>query len=627
MGLNLTFRRKIALAIALTAAGTIALCLTALLSLKSVLNSSEHVSELGGAADALMELQIELYALVEQRAELTPDKIEAFQQGQQLILSEFVPALEQATANTDSSIQGYTADIPGLVREHIQTLSEWTRMKTEFGLNAELGLHGELNHLGGQLSGLVSSFSGLSGIMQEVRQYEKDFLIEADPAKSKLALEALNDLITNLTEFGFENYVEVAKQYEAALNEVTARYGEVLTLQQQLTQQVGDIIQRSGDAEHYLEDQVIVAARAESNQTVERAQATMIGVGLLVLILVITLLAWTGIGAIRGLNRTINALNQIAGGNLTVKVDKQADDEFGQLADAVNQMTDDLHGIVSHVTSTSNELSGMSGSLSSAVETIATSNSFTSEQTTSMAAATEQMNATVAEVAQTTVKVNDGAKMAHQAASEGGQIISRALDALSDVAEVVNRNVEQMHELGRRSEKIDVVIEVIKNVAEQTNLLALNAAIEAARAGEAGRGFAVVADEVRTLAEKTVGASNEITEIVHELQAGTRNAIASIETGRENVERGNQYGVEAADAVRAIEGQVETASDQTQQIAVAIEQLASTVKEIAENMEQVSGSLDQSSTESNSIVEASQQVAQRAIELKQMTTRFEVSAA
>ncbi|WP_421861845.1 methyl-accepting chemotaxis protein [Motiliproteus sp.] len=625
MGLNLTFRRKIALAIALTAAGTIALCLTALLSLKSVTNSSEQVSQLGDVADALMELQIELYALVEQRAQLTPDNLERFSQDQQQILSVFVPALEQASSKTEDSVQQHTAGIPALVREHLQTLANWTQLKTTFGMNSDLGLHGKLNQVGEQLNGLVSNFSGLAGIMQEVRQFEKDFLIEADPEKSQLALEALTDLKTNLTEFGFENYVKVAEEYEAALNEVTASYGEVLKLEQQLINQVGSIIVAAGEAEHYIEDEVMVGANAASLQTVERAQATMIGVGILVLAVVIALLAWTGIGAIRGLNRTISTLNQIAGGNLTVKVEKQTDDEFGQLADAVNQMTDDLHGIVSHVTTTSNELSGMSGSLSSAVENIATSNSFTSEQTTSMAAATEQMNATVAEVAQTTLKVNDGAKQAHQAANEGGQVISRALEALSDVAEVVNQNVEQMHELGRRSEKIDVVIEVIKNVAEQTNLLALNAAIEAARAGEAGRGFAVVADEVRTLAEKTVGASNEITEIVNELQSGTRNAITSIETGRESVERGNQYGIEAAEAVRSIEDQVETASDQTQQIAVAIEQLASTVKEIAENMEQVSGSLDQSSAESSAIVDASQQVATRAIDLKQITARFQVS--
>ena len=624
MGLTLTFRRKIALAIALTATGTIALCLTALLSLKSVLNSAEHVSELGDVADALMELQIELYALAEQRSMLTPEQLDSFAEGRSAILTKFVPILEEVTSEVDQQIQQLVGQIPAQAKTHIQTLERWTELQTALGLNAELGLHGKLNDSGYELNTSIKNFSGLSSILQDVRKFEKDFLIEADPSRAEIAFEVLQELRGKLEEFGFENYIVLVDNYGAAFKAVVDNYLQVRALEQELSGQVAAIIEQSGKAEHYIEDEVMVAAIAESEQVAQRAQATMIGVGILVLGFVIALLTWTGLGATRGLTRTIAALKQIAAGDLTVKVDKNNDDEFGQLADAVNQMTDDLSGVVSHVTTTSNELSGMSEALSGAVENIAQSNSFTSEQTTSMAAATEQMNATVAEVAQTTVQVNDGAKQAHQAATEGGQIISRALGALNEVAEVVNQNVEQMQELGRRSEKIDVVIEVIKNVAEQTNLLALNAAIEAARAGEAGRGFAVVADEVRTLAEKTVGASNEITEIVNELQAGTRDAIASIETGKENVERGNQYGAEAADAVRAIEGQVETASDQTQQIAVAIEQLASTVKEIAENMEQVSDAVGQSSSESGAIVDTSQQVAQRAIELKQVTARFQV---
>ena len=624
MAIKLSFRHKLGLAIALTALGTIALCLTALLSLKSVFETGDQVNQLGEVADALMELQIELFSLAEQRNLLTPDTLNDFIGKRETILTEFIPALQQAVGQVDPSIQQRSRDIPALTQEHINSLTRWTELKSTFGLSPMHGQLGHLNQVSYELGSSMSNFSSLARLAQDVRRLEKDFLIEADPERADAAMEALDDLIKQLEEFGFDNYLVQARSYGEALQAVKVNFLELNQLEQSLGAQVKQIIELAGTAEHFIEDEVMVQATSKAQQSAEQAQLLMIGVGIVVLGLVIALLSWTGLGAIRGLNRTVEALKQVAGGDLTVKVSKTSNDEFGQLADAVNQMTADLHNVVGHVTDTSNQLGGMSESLSDAVENIARGNQFTSEQTTSMAAATEQMNATVAEVSQTTVEVNDVAKQAARSANEGGRVISRALQALQEVAEVVNHNVAQMQELGRRSEKIDVVIEVIKNVAEQTNLLALNAAIEAARAGEAGRGFAVVADEVRGLAEKTVGASNEITEIVHELQAGTREAITSIESGRENVERGNQFGAEAAEAVKKIEGQVESASDRTQQIAVAIEQLASTVKDMAQNMEQISEATDRSSTESSAIVETSQLVAQRATELKQLTARFKI---
>ncbi|MEH6650214.1 MAG: methyl-accepting chemotaxis protein [Motiliproteus sp.] len=625
MNLTLTFRRKITLAIALAATGTIVLCATALLALNAVNNSSRQVSELGEVANALMELQIELYSLTKERSQLTPVQVEAFKSQTSATRSDNIAALTTALNAVGTDVQNQTNPIIPEANQHLNSIDNWLSLKTTFGLTSTDGLLGELNSRAELLNEKVSGFSSLGGKLQTVRQHEKDFLLQANIEEANKALEVSEELKTTLVEYGFEEYVSLTDDYIQALTAVMTSYGTLNDAESVLETQIQSVIGKASEAEHYIESQVMKQAVGDAEQAALMAQQMMIGVGLVVLVLIIALLTWTGLGATRGLNRTMEALKQIASGDLTVRVEKNSDDEFGQLADAVNQMSTDLRDVVGHVTSTSNELGGMSDSLSSAVSTIAEGNQFTSEQTTTMAAATEQMNATVAEISQTTAEVHDASKQAHEAANQGGQVISRALQALHDVAEVVNHNVEQMQELGRRSEKIDVVIEVIKSVAEQTNLLALNAAIEAARAGEAGRGFAVVADEVRSLAEKTVGASNEITEIVNELQQGTREAITSIESSREHVERGNQHGAEAADAVSTIEGQVESTSDRTQQIAVAIEELASTVKEIAQNMEQVSGAVDRSSSESGAIVETSQQVAQHATDLKQLTSRFTIS--
>ncbi|MEH6648704.1 MAG: methyl-accepting chemotaxis protein [Motiliproteus sp.] len=535
----------------------------------------------------------------------------------------------QALRNAASRQQNTDIDVkinPVLqtTSDYLASLEQWLANSIKLGFDSQSGQQGQLNKSANQLSEETNTFSALKNLMQQVRQHEKDFFIEASPQAAEQTRASLAKVKQKLLDFNFDKFVPTCDQYLIDFNAVVTTYAAIARQTTELKQHLEKILIDSTSAEHYLENELIATGTTQANDAASFSKQLITGVGVAVLVLVTGLLGVTGLGATRGLIRTVEALKLIAGGDLTVKVEKNSDDEFGQLADAVNQMTTDLHDVVGHVTRTSNELGGMSESLSYAVTTIAEGNRFTSEQTTSMAAATEQMNATVGEISQTTSEVHEASKQAHQAANEGGQVISRALHALNEVSEVVNQNVEQMQELGRRSEKIDVVIDVIKSVADQTNLLALNATIEAARAGEAGRGFAVVADEVRSLAEKTVGASNEITAIVNEMQQGTQQAIASIESSREHVERGSKFGAEAANAVNVIEGQVESTSDRTQQIAVAIEELASTVKEIAQNMEQVSGAVNRSSSESGAIVETTQQVAQHAVNLKQVTARFRI---
>lgn len=623
--MNLTFRQKILMAIALTAASTIVLCATALIALESILSNNQQVNRFGKVSGALVQLENQLYGLTQSRSQLTPATLEDFDARLTNVNDIHITTLNELLIDADAQVKPRTAAVVSATSEHLDSVVSWLNLRQQVGLSPAVGLLGELNQNAQLLAEGVSGMSTFENHLKGIRQHEKDFLLLADIQQFELAQTKLQALIDALTVMEFEEFIVLANSYGTSLTALADNYTALRITEAELEVQFKAVIDQTDTTATYIDDNLIREASTAAEESALNSERMLVVVGIIVLIWIISLLTFTGLGATRSLTRCVKALNQIASGDLTVRVEHDKDDEFGQLANAVNQVASDLSDVVSNVTTTSTELSGMSELVSSSIENIAQGNQVTSEQAISMAAATEQMNATVAEVSRMTVEVNDAAKSAQQAANEGGQIISRALQSSNEAASVVNLNVKQMQELERRSEKIDVVIEVIKSVAEQTNLLALNAAIEAARAGEAGRGFAVVADEVRALAEKTVVATNEITVIVDELQQGTREAVKTIEGGLESVESGSQHGAEAAEAVHSIKNQVETASDRTLQISVAIEQLASTVDDMAQNMNHISAAVSSSSNESESIVETSHQVSQHAVGLKELTTKFQVS--
>jgi methyl-accepting chemotaxis protein len=195
---------------------------------------------------------------------------------------------------------------------------------------------------------------------------------------------------------------------------------------------------------------------------------------------------------------------------------------------------------------------------------------------------------------------------------------------MSEIAAVVEQAAGTASALGGEAEKIGVVVEVIQDIADQTNLLALNAAIEAARAGEHGRGFAVVADEVRKLAEKTVKATHEISQTITAIQNESRQALGAIEQGQQTVQKGEELGRAAGEAVHAIEGMATQASEQIQQIATATEELSVTIRETGSNLVQMARGVEQNTIAASEIAQTTDTVAKKAGELNAITEKFSI---
>ncbi len=288
------------------------------------------------------------------------------------------------------------------------------------------------------------------------------------------------------------------------------------------------------------------------------------------------------------INRTVDAIEAVAQGDLTKRIDVSSRDEVGEMAKHFNLFVEKLHDTIKHVAESSDEVSAAANTLDNATEHMATGVEEAAMQVNSVATASEEMSKTSSEIAQNCMTAARSSEKATSSAGTGETIIQETINVMNRISERVKESAGIIKSLGARSDQIGQIVGLINDVADQTNLLALNAAIEAARAGEHGRGFAVVADEVRKLAERTSDATKEIGETIRAMQSETKKAVSSMEEGVGEVGRGTLEAGKSGEALKEILHQINKVTSEINQIAVASEQETATTNEIAVSIQQIS---------------------------------------
>lgn len=301
---------------------------------------------------------------------------------------------------------------------------------------------------------------------------------------------------------------------------------------------------------------------------------------------------------------------------------RELDDELTHLSRSVNRMADKVSGVVERIRETSMHLASATEELSSNSSSISEGASAQSGQMSYLATAMEQMSATVMEVASNSQQASIKAMDAKETASRGGQVVNEAIAAMKDVAASTSVSADTIKRLGKSSEEIGTIVSVINDIADQTNLLALNAAIEAARAGEQGRGFAVVADEVRKLAERTTRATKEISAMITAIQAETSKAVSAMSEGTVKVENGVKLANEAGQALKEIVSGVGTVTDMIGQIATSAEEQSATTGEITKSMDSMAEVARTSVAATGEVARATGDLAGLAAELKELVSQF-----
>ena len=309
-----------------------------------------------------------------------------------------------------------------------------------------------------------------------------------------------------------------------------------------------------------------------------------IGVGLVLSVLI-------GFVITRSISRGVAKLEstalKLADGDLTARATLQSKDELGEVAGAFNRMAQDFSALISQVRNSADEVAGSAGTLSDTATQVQKISRGQTDQAASAAISIEELNQAVKDIAGRAENVVMAAGEASDLSDQGRIVVNDAVKGIEKVARTVNESAQLVASLGKRSNQIGQIIQVIKGIAEQTNLLALNAAIEAARAGEQGRGFAVVADEVRSLAERTANATSEISEMITTIQAETSGVVSTMERGSSQVTSGVQQASQAVDVLQKINNSVKHVVEMIQGIASATRAQSEATDEITVRVEDI----------------------------------------
>jgi methyl-accepting chemotaxis protein len=443
------------------------------------------------------------------------------------------------------------------------------------------------------LAGFEESYSTIKKHLQET-EFQNIFQEKIDPQWMRV-------------KDGVESFIRGNPHINADDDNAMLQYDTLLTESRELLGEVEMLAKKTQD----------MARAAES-----RTEIMMRVVAAVIL----TTLAVLLFSLYRSIMSPIDNLNEIAAGfengDLSIEMNDKRRDEFGKLASHFNRAIAKLSSMIAQVKEVIGTITKNSKSLTESSVLMAQNAGQQSSETSQAASATEELSSSFIDVATNTSEAAESAKTATNSIFESADVITQTVDCMVEISESVVTASGQIEKLGKESEQISEIVKVIDDIAGQTNLLALNAAIEAARAGEQGRGFAVVADEVRKLAERTSTSTKEIADMVKKIQSSTGKTVESMHVSKEKVENGVRLSSQAGNALQMITINMHEVTGKIQQIAAAAEQQSTVGESISSHLESLANLAKQTAQSSNDSSNVTNQLNGLVLELQGLISGF-----
>ncbi|WCN11124.1 methyl-accepting chemotaxis protein [Marinomonas mediterranea] len=627
---NLSFRTKLISLLISAILGFAILASVAVIALTSQQEASNTLKQYFSTQASVNRLSMGMLELGDRLWALTDTTYDDYQADLANSYTEYGTLLTtEIELIPDEGIKGALVNLKDHLVSYEIALEKYVAQKGKVGFTTQSGLQGQVISLSDQITTSIAKLSLLKREFVNIKKAETTYLITPTDENMQPIAKSFERFKVRVDNFGFTDTIgKQSDEYYAALNAYRVEFDKLVALSISFKQEK-TVYDEYRDAAMTLIADAVKTAEDRANTQSQQSLSALISISLLVAVFAAILMLSIGKNARNTLQKVVADLTKVKQGDMTAvaEVNKKRNDEFDTLGQSLNEMTNGLGGVLSDVVSSTSEVTSMVTELNNTISNIASSNRSTTDRTNDIATSTDDISNRIASLSDTTEELRGHSNETYESAKAGAKTIQDVLNNLNEAVTQVDITSQQLDELGRLSSNIDNVIEMINDLANQTNLLALNAAIEAARAGEAGRGFSVVADEVRSLAEKTVDATSKITSIVGTIQTSTKSAIASMEQGQNSLKRIEASGSQAEDAIKTIEQNAMTSSDASNLMAQSIHNVADTALKMSGDMDQIAEQLRNDSDSIEIIVSKTEQISGISSDLAGKTQVFTLPSA